>query len=183
MNNTVYLLTGATGFLGSNISRSLLDKGCKVCALVMENDRALQSVPKEVEIVFGNLLDKAALDSFFTVPENTETIMLHCASFVTVDPNWNQKVYDVNVTGTANIIDMCLKYKVKKLVYVSSTGAIPELPKGEVIKEISSFNPDAVIGCYQKTKALATQRGCRKCQKTHKMTHNIKKIDKLVEKW
>ena len=93
----------------------------------------------------------------FNVASNVEIIVLHIASFVTVVPDWNQRVYDINVTGTKNIINKCLEYRVKKLVYVSSTGAIPELPKGRAIKEINSFNPGAVIGCYQKTKAEATQ--------------------------
>jgi dihydroflavonol-4-reductase len=154
---TVYLLTGATGFLGTNTARALVDRGAKVYALVMENDRALQYVPKGVQIVYGNLLDTASLDSFCAAAGDAETIVLHCASFVTVDPAWNQRVYDVNVGGTANIIDMCLRHNVKKLVYVSSTGAIPELPHGKNIIEVKSFEPGKVVGCYQQTKAAATQ--------------------------
>jgi dihydroflavonol-4-reductase len=65
-------------------------------------------------------------------------------------------VYDVNVTGTKNIIAKCLEHKVKKLVYVSSTGAIPESTHGQ-IKEPDSFDPALVLGCYAKTKAMATQ--------------------------
>jgi dihydroflavonol-4-reductase len=123
----------------------------------MKNDRALQFVPEGARITAGDLLDTSSLEEFFSASGDEETIVLHCASFVTVDPAWDQKVYDINVRGTANIIAMCLKHKVKKLVYVSSTGAIPELPKGEVIREIASFTPDAVIGCYAQTKAMATQ--------------------------
>lgn len=43
------------------------------------------------------------------------------------------------------------------MVYVSSTGAIPEIPKGQKIKEVYSFEPDKVVGWYSRTKALATQ--------------------------
>jgi dihydroflavonol-4-reductase len=96
------------------------------------------------------------LERLFDVPSGTDLIVLHVASFVTVVPDWNQKVYDVNVTGTKNIIDKCLEHKVKKLVYVSSTGAVPEPSRGK-IKEPDSLNPDLVIGCYAKTKAMATQ--------------------------
>jgi dihydroflavonol-4-reductase len=45
---------------------------------------------------------------------------------------------------------------VKKLVYVSSTGAIPELPHGQTIAEPDALNPNLVRGCYSKTKAEAT---------------------------
>ena len=63
-----------------------------------------------------------------------------------------------NVGGTKNIIQCCLVHpECKKLVYVSSTGAIPELPKGEKICEVKHFDPDKVLGCYSKSKALATQ--------------------------
>lgn len=45
----------------------------------------------------------------------------------------------------------------KKLVYCSSTGAIPELPKGQKIKEVVEFDESKVLGCYSQSKALATQ--------------------------
>jgi len=157
MEKRAYLLTGATGFLGSNIARILTGRGARVCALVMENDRALQYVPEGVRIVSGNLLDKASLENFFASAGGAEIIVLHCASFVTVEPAWNQRVCDINVGGTKNIIEMCLKHGARKLVYVSSTGAIPELPKGRLITEVASFDPEAVVGCYAQTKAAATQ--------------------------
>ena len=51
----------------------------------------------------------------------------------------NQKVIDVNVGGTRNSIDLCLRRGAKKLVYCSSTGAIPEKPKGQAIRAIGYF--------------------------------------------
>jgi len=68
----------------------------------------------------------------------------------------NQAVYDVNVTGTKNVVDLCIEYNASKLVYVSSVHAIPEKPKGITITEIREFNPDNVTGLYAKTKAEAT---------------------------
>jgi dihydroflavonol-4-reductase len=152
---TIYLVTGAAGFLGINVTQSLIAQGKRVRALVLEGDPAAKRIPAGAEMVTGNLLDPNSLENFFNV--HREIIVLHIASFVTVAPEWTQKVYDVNVTGTKNIIHKCLEYKVKKLVYISSTGAIPELPRGQAITEIDSFNPDAVRGCYSQTKAQATQ--------------------------
>ena len=60
-------------------------------------------------------------------------------------------------TGTRNIVELCLKHRVQKLVYVSSTSVIPELPEGQVIREISDYSPDSLIGYYAQTKALATE--------------------------
>lgn len=158
MNKTMYLVTGAAGFLGGTICRQLIERGDKVRAFVLPGDKAMQYVPKEAEIVEGDLCDMESLRKFFTVPEGIETIVLHIASIVTVNPDYNQKVIDVNVGGTENIIQLCLEHKeCKKLVYCSSTGAIPELPKGEKIKEVEHFDADKVVGCYSQSKALATQ--------------------------
>lgn len=158
MSNTMYLVTGAAGFLGGTICRQLVERGDKVRAFVLPNDKAMKYVPKEAEIVEGDLCDMDSLRRFFTVPEGTETVVLHIASIVTVNPDYSQKVMDVNVGGTKNIIDLCLEHEeCKKLVYCSSTGAIPELPKGRKIKEVEKFDETKVLGCYSQSKALATQ--------------------------
>jgi len=156
MNNQFYLLTGATGLLGGNILRALIARGECVRALVLPGDAAIADMPRDVEIIEGDLLDSGALERFFSAPESTEVIVIHAASIVTMDPNPNEKVRTVNVDGTRNILANCLRHGVKKLVYVSSTGAIPELPKGQVIREVDHHDPDRVIGYYAKTKALAT---------------------------
>ena len=83
--------------------------------------------------------------------------MLHIASIVTVNPDYSKKVMDVNVGGTKNIIHMCCKHHAAKLVYCSSTGAIPELPKGQYISEVDHFDDMSVRGCYSQSKALASQ--------------------------
>lgn len=158
MNETMYLVTGAAGFLGGTICRQLVERGEKVRAFVLPNDKAMKYVPKEAEIVEGDLCDIESLQKFFTVPEGVETIVLHIASIVTVNPDYNQKVMDVNVGGTKNIINLCLDHKeCRKLVYCSSTGAIPELPKGQKIGEVDYFDEKKVVGCYSQSKALATQ--------------------------
>lgn len=65
---------------------------------------------------------------------------------------------DVNVGGCQNILDSCVRHtECEKLVYVSSTGAIPELPHGKKITEVDHFDPDQVLGCYSRSKAIATQ--------------------------
>ena len=153
----IYLITGAAGFLGGTVCRKLIERGEKVRAFVLKNDPAIKYIPKEVEKIEGDLCNIESLESFFDVDNKLDIIVLHIASIVTVNPNFNQKVIDVNVGGTKNIIDLCIKYNVKKLVYCSSTGAIPEEEKGIKINIPHEFDPDKVIGCYSKSKAIATQ--------------------------
>lgn len=158
MKDTLYLVTGAAGFLGSNVCRQLLDRGNRVRAFVLPGDKAVKFVPKEVEICEGDICNMDSLEKFFNVAQDTETIVIHCASMVTVNPEFSQKLIDVNVGGTKNIIEKCMEHKeCKKLVYVSSTGAIPEQPKGKKIREVYQFDPDKVVGWYSRSKAMATQ--------------------------
>ncbi|MBO5227809.1 MAG: NAD-dependent epimerase/dehydratase family protein [Lachnospiraceae bacterium] len=158
MNNTMYLVTGAAGFLGSAICRQLVERGDKVRAFVLPNDKSAVYLPEEVEICKGDICEMEDLKRFFEVPEGTETIVLHIASIVTVSPDYNPVVMNVNVGGTKNIIRCCLDHpECKKLVYCSSTGAIPETKKGKRISEVMYFDEDQVLGCYSRSKAIATQ--------------------------
>ncbi len=160
-NNRYYLLTGAAGFLGTNICMQLLEQGCKVRALVLPNDKSVKFIPKEVEVVLGDLTDATSLEPFFTVPEGGTSVVIHCASMVTVNPNYSEKLMAVNVGGTRNIITKVLNHpECEKMVYVSSTGAIPEQPHGTPITEVSKFtpcDPKKVVGAYSQSKATATQ--------------------------
>ena len=159
--NRYYLLTGAAGFLGTNICMQLLEAGCKVRALVLPNDKSVKFIPEKVEVVLGDLTDAASLEPFFTVPEGCTSVIIHCASMVTVNPNYSEKLMAVNVGGTRNIITKVLNHpECEKMVYVSSTGAIPEQPHGTPITEVSKFtpcDPKKVVGAYSQSKAAATQ--------------------------
>ena len=157
-NNVKYLVTGAAGFLGGTICRQLIERGENVRAFVLPGDPAMKYVPQEAEIVEGDLTDMASLEKLFAVEEGTATIVLHIASIVTVNPDYSSKVMEVNVDGTKNIIRLCLSHpECKKLVYCSSTGAIPEAAMGKAIKEVRRFDPDEVVGCYSRSKAMASQ--------------------------
>ena len=159
--NPLYLVTGAAGFLGSNVCAQLLARGDAVRAFVLTGDPAAQYVPDEVEQVEGDLTNLDDVDRFFTVPAGTATVCIHCASLVTVDPDYSEKLMCVNVDGTKNIIAAAQAHpECQKLVYVSSTGAIPELPRGQRIREVKHFYPydeGRVVGWYSRTKAMATQ--------------------------
>ncbi len=168
MKKTVYLVTGAAGFLGSHVCDELLERGEQVRALVLPGDKSATHIPPAVEIVEGDLCDVGSLEVFFTIPEGDESIVIHCASMVTTNAEFSQKLIDVNVGGTKNIIGRCLGHpECRKMVYVSSTGAIPEQPKGTVIRETDRFTPvdeKTQVGCYSQSKAMATQEVLDACR-------------------
>lgn len=129
--------------------------------MVLPNDKSVKYIPDGVEIVEGNLCDMSSLDCFFAVPEDTKFDVIHCASMVTTNPDFSQKLLDVNVGGTQNMIEQCLSHEnFGKMVYVSSTGAIPEQPMGIAITETDKFENakknDKIVGWYSKSKAMAT---------------------------
>ena len=170
--NMIYLLTGAAGFLGSNICQQLLERGDRVRAFVLQGDPAVKYIPAGVTIFEGDLCKEEDCSRFFDVDEDTETICIHCASMVTVNPDYSEKLMAVNVGGTENIIAAAKAHpECRKLVYVSSTGAIPELPKGQVIREVTQFVPyddEKVVGLVQPLKGHrhteSTGCGCRRAE-------------------
>ena len=150
---TIYLVTGAAGFMGTNVCAQLLERGDAVRAFVLKGDPAVKFMPKAVEIFEGDLCSAEDCEKFFAVEPGTQTVCIHCASMVTINPNYSEKLIAVNVGGTENMLNAAKNHpECKKFVYVSSTGAIPELPKGESIHEVYSFVPyddDRVVGWPQ----------------------------------
>jgi dihydroflavonol-4-reductase len=153
----IFIVTGANGFLGNTVVKKLLKKGERVRGLVMPEEDLLGLKGLKIEIVKGNVCDPLSLDPLFLGLEKCEIILIHTAGIVSIATKFDQKVYDVNVTGTENIIKKSIEYNVKRLIYISSVHAIQEKPKGEVMKEVAVFDPTLVIGLYAKTKAEATQ--------------------------
>ena len=66
------------------------------------------------------------------------------------------KIWHVNVDGTQYIVDKCREHNVR-LIFIGSTGAIPEQPMGTAIKEVDHYDPNTVIGLYDQTKAASCQ--------------------------
>ena len=102
-HQTLYLVTSAAGFMGGTVCRQLLERGEQVRGFVLKGDPGVKYVPREAEIVEGDVRDKESLERFFTVPSGVETIVLHIASIVSMNPEYNQTVMDVNVGGVNNI--------------------------------------------------------------------------------
>lgn len=153
----VYIVTGANGFLGNNIVRALVGKeNVEVRALVSSVDRAEALEGLDCQIFAGDVTKLETLTKIFDVPSKAEVFVIHCAAIVYINSQPNPEVYRVNVGGARNIITKSLEVNAK-LIYVSSTHAIPVLPKGTIITEVDSFDPAKVEGEYAKSKADAGQ--------------------------
>lgn len=151
--NKLYLVTGSAGHLGSVVTQHLTGSGKTVRALVLPGEK---HIPADAEIHYGDVLDRESIRPCFENLKGRDLVVIHCAGIVSISSRFVQAVYDVNVTGTRNIVDLCAEYDVSKLVYVSTVHAIPEKPAGTMITETKDFSPGTVVGHYAKTKAEAT---------------------------
>lgn len=153
----IYIVTGASGFLGNNIIRMLEhDDNAEVRAFVLNGESISSLNNLKCSIYYGDVTKADTLNSIFDGSGDAEIFVIHCAAVVYIKSKYNSRVYDVNVNGTKNIVDKVLAYNAK-LIYVSSVHAIPEKSDGNLISEVSIFNPDDVVGLYAKTKAEAAR--------------------------
>lgn len=153
----IFLVTGAAGHLGTSVVRELTKRGERVRALVLPDDSAPGLAGLPVEMVEGDVACPPSLDLLFRGLDADEVIFIHLAGIVTISNAYVQRIYDINVSGTANVVAKCKQHKVKRLVYASSVHAIPEAPDNQVIREVDSFDPEKVEGFYAKTKAEASE--------------------------
>lgn len=155
MENTIYLVTGAGGHLGSTIVRMLLRRGKRVRGFVLPDDPCPALAGLSAELVRGDVRDEKSLAALFADCSGCKIIVIHAAGLVSIVAKAPRAVYEVNVTGTRNVIACCRRFGAEKLVYVSSVHAIPERPG--VLREVSAFSPATVHGSYAQTKAAATR--------------------------
>ena len=155
--NELYIVTGAAGNLGSAIVRNLVSRKQPVRAFVLRGEEAAKHLPKEANVIEGDVTDISSLETLFAdIPESTSVYCIHCAAMVSVSNLVAEKIWHVNVDGTQYIIDKCRENHVR-LVFIGSTGAIPEQPMGTAIKEVDHYDPNEVIGLYDQTKAASCQ--------------------------
>lgn len=141
------LVTGGTGFLGLELIKQLLDGGEKVRALKREFSivSAMLDGQPNLEWVHGDVLD------YFSLEQAFEGVLqvYHCAGLISLHAADHKRLLEVNVSGTANIVNLCIAKKVKKLVHVSSIVALGESKTGQLITEEDSWTGDDNYGYSQ----------------------------------
>lgn len=146
-------VTGTTGFIGSAILRELLKDGRAVKTLVRKN-AVLQNIDGlDVEIVTGDLLDKASLHSALIGCD----VLYHTAAYYSL---WNRDkkiLYDINVDGTRNILDAAKQAGVQKVIYTSTVGCIGLHPDGHPADEETPLDLTTLSNDYKKSKYQAEQ--------------------------
>ncbi|MFM2338907.1 MAG: hypothetical protein RL115_2100 [Bacteroidota bacterium] len=133
-NERQVLLTGATGFLGSYVMKELVEKGYAVRAIRRSNKLPFwieQHILNKVEWVNGDVLDVVSLQDAM---EGINKVV-HAAAVVSFHKKDRQQLYQVNVEGTANVVNMALEAGVNKLVHISSVAALGRTVNGLQVDE------------------------------------------------
>lgn len=151
----LYIVTGGNGHLGNTIIRKLREQGKRVRALILPNDSDEMLKNLGCEVIKGDIRNFEALN--LLLDSTDDMIIIHTAGIVSIAQKKNHLLYDVNVNGTKNLVDLALKMKVYKFIYVSSVHAIKENEHDEIIHETDVFDPNLVIDDYAKSKAIATK--------------------------
>lgn len=158
------LLTGATGLVGSYLLHSLLMKGENVRALLY-NQKSLgrtrnifnclggntEELLQRVEWVEGDVLDVTAV---YDAMQDIDTVY-HCAAIVSFNPMDKELMMNVNVNGTANVVNAALASGVKKLCHVSSIAALGRTDDSNTIDENSEWRNSIYNSRYSRTKYMA----------------------------
>jgi nucleoside-diphosphate-sugar epimerase len=154
--NITEIVTGATGLVGSHLLYELASRGRKVKA-VAHNSKNIAKVetlfsfyhdkPQEllqnIEWYEMDILDYYGLTEII----ESSSRVYHCAGEVSFDRKRKKQILEVNIKGTANVVNACIEKAAVKLCHVSSVAAIGDGEKGEAIceKNIWQKNPKHTV--------------------------------------
>jgi dihydroflavonol-4-reductase len=145
------LVTGGTGFVGANLVRALLADGRSVRVLARKGGdrRALQDCP--VEIVEGDLLDRAAVG---TAVAGVQRVFHVAADYRLWAPD-PRVVYRTNVDGTRHVLQAAADAGADRIVYTSTVGAVGIPKDGTWGDESTAVFLHDMVGAYKASKFLA----------------------------
>lgn len=142
------LVTGATGFIGTHLVRSLAERGVRVRAFARKPERARKLIGPNVEVMIGDMADPEAIDG---LAEGMD-LVFHLASVMKGTPDEFERV---DIAGGRRLIAEAKRAGVKRFVFTSTMGAyaLGGLRDGAVVNEEMIDSPDRV-GPYSRAKLL-----------------------------
>ncbi|MBL4709668.1 MAG: NAD-dependent epimerase/dehydratase family protein [Flavobacteriales bacterium] len=156
------LVTGGTGLVGSHLLFALLQKGENVTATY----RTEESLTKTLTIfsTYGDskLFDKilwvqADVSDYFALKSIFDNInyVYHCAAVVSFDRRVADKMFEINIEGTKNLINLSLEHKINKFCYVSSVAALGNYTDKKCSDEDAPWEHNDEVSNYSVSKYYA----------------------------
>ena len=156
MAETIYVVTGCTGYVGNVLTKKLLSENLRVIGLARSADKVKRVFgDNPPEVVYGDVRNPQDIARLFP-DENAEYVVIHTVAYVTIGEGSKETLFDITVKGTQNTVDEALKHNVKKFLQISSTSAFP---RGVVPNEaVSNYRPcDNDKGGYSAAKSRADE--------------------------
>ena len=153
--NNLILVTGGTGFLGSYLIRLLVQKGYKVRALRRTSSPMdlVRDAASQVEWAEGDVTDVVSLEDAF----RGVTHIMHCAAISSFHPRDAVRLQNINVDGTANVVNLALDFGIQKLIHVSSIAALGRSKERPQLDESSKWVQSKGNSRYAVSKYLSEQ--------------------------
>lgn len=167
LNGKTILVTGAAGFIGSNLSKRLLSnfEGIKVIGidsitdyydvnLKYERLHEIENLSKDWAFIKGNIADKALIEQVFT--ENSIDVVVNLAAQAGVRYSiTNPDAYvESNLIGFYNILEACRHHEVEHLVYASSSSVYGSNKKVPYSTDDKVDNPVSLYAATKKSNEL-----------------------------
>jgi len=153
--------TGGTGFLGAHLLHDLvlLERPVRALYRVREKLDFVRRIfgyyhadadrfMDRIDWVQGDILD------YYTLVEYMKGInqVYHCAGMISFDDKDKEKLFDINVRGTANVVNACLEQRGIRLCHVSSISALGDSQDGNPVDENNLWNLGSAISPYSFSK-------------------------------
>ncbi|OAB42990.1 SDR family NAD(P)-dependent oxidoreductase [Paenibacillus glacialis] len=139
------IVTGGAGFIGSNIVDMLLEYEHEV--VIIDNLSTGKEENINSKAVFFNvdIRDAENLSKVFASVE--ADVVIHHAAQISVQKSLENPMLDaqINIDGTINVLNQCVKYNIKKIIYASSA-AVYGIPQYLSIDEEHSISPISFYG-------------------------------------
>jgi nucleoside-diphosphate-sugar epimerase len=148
------LVTGGTGFLGAYIIKNLVERGLSVRAIRRSSSLPFfipEHIWQKVEWIEGDVLDVVSLDEAMKGVEG----VIHSAAFVSFSARDHERMLQVNVEGTANVLNAAIENNIRRFVHISSVAAIGRTPKSEHVTEERKWEENSSNTHYAITKHRA----------------------------
>jgi dihydroflavonol-4-reductase len=153
LTDTLTLLTGGTGFVGSAVARALLARGHRVRALVRKGSDRANLAGLEVELVEGDLTDPASLTRAVAGCQH----VMHVAADYRIWVPDPEAMLRANVDGTVALLRAAKAAGVGRMVYCSSVAALGLTGTATPADEATPVSEDRIVGIYKKSKFRAEQ--------------------------
>lgn len=153
MKTPITFVTGATGLVGAYLLRYLVRDGVSVRALKRPNSpmNLVEDIADKVEWVEGDILDISTLEAAMSDVD----YVYHSAAMISFDSRDRERMFDINIQGTANIVNLALSLKIKRLLHVSSIAALGRDEDTEYMDESAKWTESKLNSNYAISKFRA----------------------------